>query len=390
MYDNLRSNKKLMILIAVFITGFILFAIVGYKTIANIKINGDMYQEIMRGKELVADVLPPPGYIIESYLVTLQLVKETDPEKIEKLINDEIELKKNYLETHYKWETSLPEGELKKNMSEYSYKPAMEFFEVFEKEFVPAIRSGDQAKANEILILKLDPLYLEHRYYIDQVVSLADNENIAIEETANKMVDFNILILVILAMGVLAIVIVFCVGIIRNQKLKKISLFDELTGIANRRYFDQVLAQEISRAERDKSPLSLMIIDVDYYKEYNDTYGHLKGDECLKIVVATLKKNLQRSGDFLARYGGNEFVVILPNTNDMGSAFLAEKLRASVEDLRITHVNSLCSDYVTLSIGVVTTFANFGQKADDLILKADQALYNSKDEGRNRACVERL
>lgn len=390
MYDNLKSNRKLMVLIAVFMIGFILFAIVGYKTIANIKINGEMYDEIIRGKELVADVLPPPGYIIESYLLTLQLVNETDPIKIAELINTETQLKKDYLACHEKWENSLPEGDLKKNMGESSFKPAMVFFEVFENEFVPAIRNNDLITAKSIMEVKLEPLYLEHRHYIDEVVKLANAENSAIEETARSMVYFNVLVLMILAMAVLATVIIFCAGIIRNEKLKKMSYFDELTGIANRRYFDQVLDQEISRAERNKSPLSLVIIDIDYYKEYNDTYGHLKGDDCLKTVVGTLKKDLKRAGDFLARYGGDEFVVILPNTDDIGSGVLAEKLRTSIEGLHIEHINSLCSDYVTLSIGVVTTFMGDHYLADDLIAASDKALYFSKDRGRNQVSVERL
>lgn len=390
MYENLKNNRRLMILIAIFMIGFILFAMIGYKTITNIKINGKMYHEIMLGKELVADVLPPPGYIIEPYLVTLQLAKETDPAKIEELINDEAQLKESYIVCHEIWMNSLPEGDLKKNMTEDSYKPAMAFFEVFENEFVPAIRSGDQEKVKALLTLKLDPLYLEHRYMIDQVVSLANTENAALEASADKMVGFNLFILLVLAIGVLISVIIFCAGIIKTEKLKELSLFDGLTGVANRRYFDQVLMQEISRAQREKSPLSLILIDIDYYKEYNDTYGHLKGDECLRIVVSALKKNLKHSEDFLARYGGDEFIIVLPNTNNTEVILLAEKLRVSVADMNIANVNSLCSDVVTLSIGVVTTYSKVPQSPDDLISAADKALYHSKEGGRNQVSVVKL
>jgi diguanylate cyclase (GGDEF)-like protein len=386
----LKSNKKLIVLIAVFMFGFILFAIVGYKTIANIKINGKMYDDIIHGKELIADVLPPPGYIIESYLLTFQLVNETDQTEIDALIDNETQLKNDYLAFHDKWENSLPESDLKKNLGENSFKPAMAFYEVFENEFVPAIRNGDLTKANSILEVKLEPLYLEHRRYIDEVIIRANAENAAIEESARQTVYVNVLILLILALSVLATVVIFCAGIIRNQKLKKMSYFDELTGIANRRYFDQVLDQEISRAERTKKPLSLVIIDIDYYKEYNDTYGHLKGDECLKTVGETLKKDLKRAGDFLARYGGDEFVIILPDTDADGSASLSEKLRANIERLRMEHVNSLCSEYVTLSIGVATTVRGAHYLPDDLIAAADKALYRSKDNGRNQVNIERL
>ncbi|MBC3886927.1 diguanylate cyclase [Acetobacterium paludosum] len=390
MSNNLKSNKKLMILITAFMIGFILFVIVGYKTIINIKINGEMYNEIMSGKELVADVLPPPGYIIESYLVTLQLAKETDTAKIEELISEEAQLEKDYMACHDLWSSRLPEGDLKANMVENAYQPAMEFYEVFESEFIPAIRSGDQVKANEIVTGKLEPLYTEHRHDIDQVVSIANNENSMLEDRAGKMLEFNTFILIILATAVLVTVIIYCVGIIGNEKLKKMSLFDGLTGTANRRYFDQVLIQEIGQAKRDKNPLSLILIDVDYYKEYNDMYGHTKGDDCLRRVATTVKMNLRRPGDFLARYGGDEFVLVLPNTNEAGSALVAERLRAGVEKLCIDHVNSFCSDYVTLSIGVVTASQEEILVPDDLISAADRALYQSKIDGRNRVSVGSL
>jgi len=390
LFNNLKTSNKLIILNVVFIIGFILFAVIAYTTITAIKINGEMYHEIISGKDLVADILPPPEYIIEAYLTALQLSKETDKTKIEALIHDEEQLKINYDTRHDFWVGRLPEGNLKKNMVEDSYKPAIEFFEIFENEFVPAVRSGDEEKANEILTSKLDKLYLEHRLAIDQVVVLANNENSGIEKTASKMVSSDLIILGILVIVVLFTVIIFCVVMIRNEKLKNMSFLDGLTGIANRRYFDQKLLQEIRRARRDKNPLSLIMIDIDYFKAFNDAYGHLEGDDCLKLVASTLKNTLRRPGDFLARYGGEEFVVILPNTDDAGSAIIAEKLRASIERLDIAHVSSLCADYVTVSLGIVTRFSKQTETPDNLILAADRALYRSKNEGRNRISVEQL
>ena len=390
MFNNLKTSNKLIILNVVFIIGFILFAVIAYTTITAIKINGEMYHEIISGKDLVADILPPPEYIIEAYLTALQLSKETDKTKIEALIHDEEQLKINYDTRHDFWVGRLPEGNLKKNMVEDSYKPAIEFFEIFENEFVPAVRSGDEEKANEILTSKLDKLYLEHRLAIDQVVVLANNENSGIEKTASKMVSSGLIILGVLVLVVLFTVIIFCVVMIRNEKLKNMSFLDGLTGIANRRYFDQELLQEIRRARRDHNPLSLIMIDIDYFKAFNDTYGHLEGDDCLKLVASTLKNTLRRPGDFLARYGGEEFVVILPNTDDAGSAIIAEKLRASIERLGIAHVSSLCADYITVSLGIVTRFSKQTETPDNLILAADRALYRSKNEGRNRISVEQL
>jgi len=175
-----------------------------------------------------------------------------------------------------------------------------------------------------------------------------------------------------------------------NERLQNLSLLDGLTGIANRRHFDQGLLQESRRAKREKIPLSLIMLDIDYFKAFNDTYGHLIGDDCLKTVASTLKKTLKRPGDFLARYGGEEFAVVLPNTDDVGAINIAEELRVDIERAGIAHINSLCADYVTVSLGVVTRFSEQDETPDDLILVADQALYRSKHEGRNRVSVERL
>ena len=175
-----------------------------------------------------------------------------------------------------------------------------------------------------------------------------------------------------------------------NEMLQNLSFLDGLTGIANRRCFDQGLLEESRRAKRENSPLSLIILDIDYFKAFNDTYGHLKGDECLKTVASTLRQTLKRPGDFPARYGGEEFAVVLPNTDDVGSAIIAEELRVSIEGANIAHINSICADHVTVSLGVVTRFPGQADTPEDLILAADRALYRSKHEGRNQVSVERL
>jgi len=175
-----------------------------------------------------------------------------------------------------------------------------------------------------------------------------------------------------------------------NERLQNLSFLDGLTGIANRRHFDQELLKESRRAKREKTPLSLIMLDIDYFKAFNDTYGHLKGDDCLKTVASILKRALKRPGDFPARYGGEEFAVVLPETDDVGAAIIAEELRASIERAGISHINSLCADYVTVSLGVVTRFPEQGETPNDLILASDRALYRSKHEGRNLVSVERL
>ena len=168
------------------------------------------------------------------------------------------------------------------------------------------------------------------------------------------------------------------------QTIKDLSNTDGLTGIANRRKLDEHLAQEWRRLLREKKPLTLMMCDIDYFKRYNDLYGHQAGDDCLKVVAAMLAGHSQRSGDLTARYGGEEFTLVLPGVDREGAAKLAEKIRQDVEALMLKHEGSSASDYITLSIGVVCRVPAAESTAEKLVAAADQALYQAKAEGRNR------
>jgi diguanylate cyclase (GGDEF)-like protein len=168
-----------------------------------------------------------------------------------------------------------------------------------------------------------------------------------------------------------------------NQLLRSLSYLDPLTEIANRRYFDTILEQEWSRAARDGSELSLILVDVDHFKRLNDTYGHQRGDECLKLVASAIAGASQRAADCAARYGGEEFVVILPGTNAAGAAHTAERVRAAVEGLGFAHEASSFG-VVTASIGVATLAPRMGTAIGDLVAAADRALYRAKEGGRNR------
>lgn len=171
-----------------------------------------------------------------------------------------------------------------------------------------------------------------------------------------------------------------------NEELKKISRIDGLTGAANRRYFDEVFLNEYNRAIREQSHLSLLMIDIDFFKNYNDNYGHILGDNCLKLITEIISKELHRPVDFIARYGGEEFVVLLPNTDDKGAMFVANKINQSVYAYKIPHSSSPICGYVTVSIGV-TTMNKFEEiNLLDFLESADKALYLAKKSGRNQAC----
>lgn len=160
------------------------------------------------------------------------------------------------------------------------------------------------------------------------------------------------------------------------------ALLDGLTGIPNRRSFDEQLQREWSRMQRNRSELSLILLDIDHFKLFNDTYGHLEGDECLRRVVAALLSSL-RGSDFAARYGGEEFVCILPETDRGGATTTAERIRRAVELLKIPHTSSLTSPWVTVSLGCATQNAEQSDTPDQLVALADQMLYQAKTQGRN-------
>ena len=168
-----------------------------------------------------------------------------------------------------------------------------------------------------------------------------------------------------------------------EDKLKALSTLDGLTGVANRRYFEEYLETEWTSSLRTGKPLSLIMCDIDYFKGYNDTYGHLEGDECLRKVAGSLNKTVKGPKDLLARFGGEEFVVILPETGLDDAVIVAELLRSNIEALKIEHKKSQISNYITISLGVSTVVSNLELSSRELISLADTALYQAKKEGRN-------
>ncbi|MDF2903509.1 MAG: sensor-containing diguanylate cyclase [Bacillus sp. (in: firmicutes)] len=171
-----------------------------------------------------------------------------------------------------------------------------------------------------------------------------------------------------------------------NQKLEYLSNIDGLTGIANRRYFDKHLLQEWIKAKSYAAPLSLIMFDIDYFKKFNDTYGHLVGDACLKKIAEILNQMMEITKCFPARYGGEEFAIILPGTTIKKATQIAEQIRTAVEGLLLPHALSDVFPYVTISVGLASLIPNSQTSPEDLIANADTALYDAKMEGRNRIC----
>ncbi|MCC5641944.1 PleD family two-component system response regulator [Nostoc sp. CHAB 5824] len=169
-----------------------------------------------------------------------------------------------------------------------------------------------------------------------------------------------------------------------NLELQRLVTIDGLTEVANRRRFEEYFNQEWQRMKRDKRPLSLILCDVDFFKLYNDTYGHRVGDRCLQEIAKAIKDIIKRPGDLVARYGGEEFAVILPNTDSEGATYVADKICHVVRTLAIPHKSSQVSPYVTLSAGFTTEIPQPDSDLEEMISAADRALYQAKAAGRDR------
>ncbi|MBD2483097.1 diguanylate cyclase domain-containing protein [Planktothrix sp. FACHB-1365] len=175
---------------------------------------------------------------------------------------------------------------------------------------------------------------------------------------------------------------------VANQQLKRQATVDGLTQVANRRRFDEYLEQEWQRLQREQGSLALIMCDIDYFKQYNDYYGHPAGDSCLKQVAQAIENTLRRPADLVARYGGEEFAIILPNTNQDGAIHVAQHIQAAVLQLEIPHDKSTISQWLTLSLGVACTLPSPLTSFSVLIEAADQVLYQAKQQGRARYCVQ--
>ncbi|KAB1442219.1 diguanylate cyclase domain-containing protein [Pseudodesulfovibrio senegalensis] len=169
-----------------------------------------------------------------------------------------------------------------------------------------------------------------------------------------------------------------------TAELQELSHHDGLTGVPNRRWLDATLEKEWKRALREEKPLSIMITDIDFFKNYNDSLGHLQGDSCLKGVAECIRRSIRRPADFMARYGGEEFMVVLPDTTSKGAQSVAVLIQYNLERSDIAHPASTISDRITVSTGIATATPSADSNPQDLVALADKMLYQAKNKGRNR------
>lgn len=171
-----------------------------------------------------------------------------------------------------------------------------------------------------------------------------------------------------------------------RRSIDEISKFDFLTNVYNRRHFDKILTEEWNKNEQANNPLAIIMIDIDNFKEYNDKYGHVEGDKCLQNISRIIKNVINQSNNVVSRYGGEEFIALISNSDLEKAKCIAENIRKSIEGLGIPHEASE-HEIVTVSIGVATAIPNMQLKSEDLIVMADQALYRAKSSGKNRVAI---
>ena len=222
-------------------------------------------------------------------------------------------------------------------------------------------------------------------FLLDRLVDSQVETHINVEAEYDQSRQMTLLVIALIFTAI-AIIVVFALRASGRQfsRVSRMTIIDDVSGTYNRRYFDMVLEEEWKRSMREYTPISLLMVDIDYFKDYNDSFGHQMGDVCLFSVGKLLSGQLKRTADFTARYGGEEFAIVLPNTSVEHARLLAERLRRSVEEARIKAGKEDVSPWVTVSVGLATTTAEFDQSSASLVKAADSCLYESKRTGRNR------
>ncbi|MDP4144711.1 MAG: methyl-accepting chemotaxis protein [Bacillota bacterium] len=207
--NNLKIKSKIFLIISIFVLGFVSFQVYSMHSLSVVKVNGPLYKEIIQGKDVVADILPPPEYIIESYLLSFEMINETDQGYINKYIDESKKLEKDYYDRNKYWKENLPEGEIKKVLTVESYDYAVEFFNIRDKEFIPAIQNGDKQKATELLYGKMKDTYNLHRVKINEVVNMANENNEKIEQKASSDINRTTIVLIAFAAVIITLVVIF-------------------------------------------------------------------------------------------------------------------------------------------------------------------------------------
>ncbi len=396
--EALKLRNKLFLLFLLITLGLISIGVMGALNINSMKKNIDaLYFGSLVPVTELNEVLQVYHGDLTTVIYKIKSEKISQSQAISKIDNSLMKINKhwNSYESHYKRDMEL----------EYINYVSLEI-KVMNNYFIRIMKAGIAGK--NLKKLSTDTLE-KHTAHINAIIQKLVNYEVEIArhqrkmflEKYDKLLSQVFTILVLIVLGVLFISYYVFKSIQNdhtkleiatkklkraNKKLENVSYTDALTSLHNRRYFNFVYDRELKRAKRTHSNITFMMLDVDYFKQYNDTYGHIEGDAALKTVAKVLKDTLKRPGDFVFRMGGEEFGILLTNTDEDNSSKLAQSICDAVRNKEIKHENSKVNSFLTISIGLVCCIADDALNEEVFITRADTMLYEAKEAGRNR-CI---
>lgn len=378
-FNRLKIRYKIGLIILLFIIGFSTFGVYSFQTLHMAKVNGPMYQSIVESKDLVADILPPPEYIIESYLLSYEILNEENGDTVNSLITKGNELEKSYNERHDYWVKALQDGELKDELTVKAYEPAKKFFELRKNEFIPAIQSGDKAKAESILNNEMAEAYKQHREQIDKLVILANDRITSVESKSKQTINQAMIILLLAAVVICSIVIIISIFINLNITRPLRNLVKDLKAIANGNFalkIDETIQQRKDEIGEVAQTLKIMQMSLkELLGKIKAQAGNVQG------VVGEVCDDVIRLNQDMEEVAGSTHKVA---SSLQESATAAENMTLAAEQIKkVAEVVAKAAEKGTLTSGEITNkaaditnnFTEAQQEATQIIVKTEQELH---------------
>ena len=397
--EALKLKSKLFLLFLLITFGLVVLGLVGTLNIKSMKnrIDGLYFGTLIPVSEL-QDMLYTYNASIAPALYQAKYGSITSYELQQRVLSDLEKIKKL-------WQSYASHYKSSEEMAYVSYaSDQIDATNAYFYKLLSALQNGKNPKKISVLLLdeKLKHINKVLKRIVDYEMRIAHLQRRNFRENYHNMMHMVAMILAAIIIGVLFITYYVFKSIQKehtkleivtkklkqtNKKLENASYTDSLTQLHNRRYFNYIYERELRRAKRDKKYITFMMVDIDYFKQYNDTYGHIAGDHTLQIVANVIKSCFRRPSDFVFRLGGEEFGILLLDTDEINSARLAKELCNKVKEQAIEHKSSQVADVVTVSVGVVSCIADESLDDEVLIRRADEMLYAAKESGRNRYMI---